>query len=696
MLSLSPALNNALIFSKPGSLSGSRAQTGSLPDLQPKGSIKVLFQGSKKQLNNASDTRFDDAALTLLQKRYLPPNTSVDAWLTKLVKFYTQNYEEDANATQQAYRNLIAEKKFFPTSAALINPLSGEGGLSGCMVLPTPKNTKDLFETAFLQQAFTALQKGIGVGLDLSEIAPEFWTTPTDARSTPGPNNLIKAIVSVFEPTIKHTGVKHSAFMGSLSAEHPDIFKFIQLKSELKLPNINVSVALSPNFIKGLKEGSLIPAQFGYGKSATTLTPRNLEQMQKAAYNRGLPSPDHQPDLYLDGAIVKSHAAKRPVGKVIHNEIYLNPNTILDVIAERAHDCGDPGLLNMAAINKANPLGKYTDTTDVNGDAKGAMRAVTPCGEQPLFPYEVCHLGSIALPAYVDSANKTFDFEALKRDIPTIVQLMDDIVEVGDNGIAQANRAAKANRKIGIMGVADVFAALELPYNSPQAISQLKEIQTCIQTSTHKASQELATGRGSFLNWSHSAYKAKSAPHRNATLTTIAPTGHISTLAGVYPSIEPYFAIRCQSVAGGEHTVAIPLLDQKLKEINYSLSEWMKASGKEPNDGLQSLKELSDTPTGDTSKNERLQALKRIFITAHDLTPNDHLKVLETLQPLVDNGISKTINLPNSATVHDVKTLMLKSIEQGLKGITVYRDGCQENQALKVEGMCTLTDGSCG
>ncbi|MBP7190506.1 MAG: hypothetical protein KA998_04635, partial [Rickettsiaceae bacterium] len=506
-------------------------------------------------------TNWSPRALDLLHKRYFAfqQDLTIDEWLDKVTQHYVSYYtnSDEKNIWQGHYKDLLARRAFFPTSAALINPLRAPNlGLSGCMVIPIEKTLREINSITKVA-ILNALLDGIGVGLDLSELPPRLSPDDASGRAFPGPVEILRSIVLSTKPLVDYSGVKRAAYMASLSAEHPDIFSFSRVKMDYEISDANISVAISPDFNQAFNAGEMLLCKYGYGDSARVLTRDDLAQMHALAVSRGVPAPDLQ--ITNEGKVFSS-AANRIVGNTQSDgRVMLDPTEILKFIAECAHRKGDPGLLNLDVINDFNP----TKDFNVQANGRGLIRTTTPCGEQPLLPYEVCHLGSISLPHYLGSG-KAFDYNSLKKDISIIVRMMDDIVEVSDNGSQNSNSVSKSNRKIGIgiMGLADVLVSRGFAYDSEQAHTFSSDLQRFIQEECALVSEKLAEERGPFPNWQYSIYK-DGKPRRNATLTTIAPTGHISVLADCSTSIEPHFSHSYVRKAAGDHHETVSVLQDE-------------------------------------------------------------------------------------------------------------------------------------
>jgi ribonucleoside-diphosphate reductase alpha chain len=348
----------------------------------------------------------------------------------------------------------------------------------------------------------------------------------------------------------------------------------------------------------------------------------------------------------------------RPTGK-------LRAAQVFDAIIQAAWQTGDPGLLFLDTINRANPTPHL-----------GAIEASNPCGEVPLLPYEACNLGSIHLAHMLreQSGRPEIDEERLRAFVRVAVRFLDDVIEVNKLPIPEIERMVRGNRKIGlgVMGFAELLIRLGIPYDSDEAVQVAERVMSLIADEARKASQELAEERGVFPYWRGSVYEAQNMRVRNATRTAVAPTGTISIIAGTSASIEPLFALAYKrtGVLGG----------QTLYEINPLFVEYVEGHGLEAEKFIEqvleegSLKGVEGVP----------EELKRLFVTALEIPPERHLAIQAAFQRHVDNSVSKTINLPREATVEDVKRAYLWAWELGLKGITIYRYGSKSAQVLEL------------
>lgn len=632
------------------------------------------------------NSKWSENALDLVYKRYIPNrNMSIEEWIHTVCQNITKEYSgEEKDRVHSAYYKMLYSRKFLPTSACLHNSISGKGGLAGCTVLPLPSNSNEIFHS-LLPKIYSVLKYGTGVGLDFSVLAPRLSESIDGIGTNPGVCEVLSTIVTATDGIMIYEGLKRAAFMASLNYNHPDIFEFIHIKSKKKFRNVNISVSINDDFSNALLNEVPIPLCWESDGKVINLNEEKLMEIHERAKQRASEAPDLS---IINVNQIYSASFERVVGFVLESELFFYPSRILEAISESAHKCGDPGILNMSAINLDNPTHpSYFEKNTQMPIEVGVLTATTPCGEQPLLPYEVCHLGSFNLALFLE--NDKFNFDEFRKTIQIAVRFMDDVIEVGDNGLSESNYMAKANRKmgLGIMGLADVLAYLEIPYNSEEGIRFASEIVSFLNKEAILASQKLAEERGAFTSFANSKYKNEP-PRRHATLTTIAPTGHISTLANCSTSIEPYFLLSYYRDSAGKRVISNEFLEEKLSKENYSLSEWIKATKNQNSDYEYdgTIGGLLDEPTNNLYTNSRLKKIKQVFVTSHEIDPIVHLKIVSELQKYVDNGISKTINLANAAKVKDVYNIFYKSIELKVKGITVFRDGCLSEQALtKVE-----------
>ena len=568
--------------------------------------------------------RLREPALIVLKQRYLLKNenneiieTPEDLFerVAKAVASAETNFSKDPNICEiyaEKFYDLMVNLDFLPNSPTLMNAGCPLGQLSACFVLPIEDSLDSIFETL----KFTALihKSGGGTGFSFSNLRPKGDIVASTQGVASGPLSFIKVFDSATE-AIKQGGKRRGANMGILRIDHPDIEEFIIAKREEKiLTNFNLSVAITDHFMEALKKGEKFPL----------INPRNKK-------------------------IVK----------------YVDPKRIFSLIAESAWECGDPGVIFIDTINRYNPTPHL-----------GEIEATNPCGEQPLLPFESCNLGSINLANFVEDGK--INWEDLKEVIHLAVRFLDNVIEINRFPIPQINKITKLTRKIGlgVMGFADFLIKLNISYAEPEAIALAKKVMKFINEESVKASQKLAIERGNFPAYPGSIWDKPDTPFmRNATTTTIAPTGSISLIAGVSSGIEPLFGVYYERRTLGNIIIKEfhPLFIEILEKENYSENE------------IKSI--LEEVKEKGILKNIKLpERIKKLFVTTYEISPDQHLAIQEAFQKYTHNAVSKTINLPKEATVENIKTIYLKAYKLGLKGVTVFRYGSKSEQVIYIGG----------
>lgn len=570
---------------------------------------KALFQ---------TEPALSPNSVTVLKKRYLRKKESGEMETPKdLFVRVAKNIAEaelkfDKNADVDSVADLfytqMATLKFLPNSPTLMNAGNALQQLSACFVLPVEDSLEGIFEAV----KFTALihKSGGGTGFSFSRLRPKDDSVKTTKGVSSGPVSFMSVFDAATE-TIKQGGMRRGANMGILRVDHPDIMDFVYAKQDkTKLTNFNLSVGITEEFMKSVKKGT----------DYDLLTPRD----------------------------------RKKVGSK-------NAKEVFNEMVRLAWEGGDPGIIFLDRINNANPT-----------PAEGEMESTNPCGEQPLLPYESCNLGSINLVQFVK--NGKIDWEELKNTCRMAVRFLDNVIEMNNYPIKQIDEMTKKNRKIGlgIMGWADMLVMLNIPYNSDKAISLAEEVIKFIRDEGRKMSVELAETRGSFPGFDKSIYPALGfKAMRNATITTIAPTGTISIIAGASSGIEPYFALAYYRNV---------MDNNKLPEVNPYFLE--KAhEGKFYSESL--LNKLADAGNAH-NLTEVPEEIRKIFVTSHEISPEWHVRMQAAFQKYTDNAVSKTVNFENSATIEDVEKAYMLAYDLGCKGITIYRDGSRDNQVLNI------------
>jgi ribonucleoside-diphosphate reductase alpha chain len=510
---------------------------------------------------------------------------------------------------EEEFFNAMSNLEFLPNTPTLMNAGTKLGQLSACFVLPVEDSLKGIFEAA----KWTAIihQSGGGTGFSFNKLRP----FGDYVKSTDGIASGPITFMTIFDQTtevVKQGGKRRGANMGIINVDHPDIISFSSCKSkEGFLKNFNISVAVTTKFMNAVKRD-------------------------------------------VDFELINPRS-KKIVGKIKAKKIF-------ETIAENAWRSGEPGIIFIDEINKHNP----TPTL-------GKIEATNPCGEEPLLPWESCNLGSINLSKVVNDS--TLDWKKLKKLIQLGVRFLDNVIDVNKYPNPKIQKITKANRKIGlgVMGFAEALLKLGIPYNSNEGLEFGEKIMRFIQREGHKTSQLLGKERGSFPNFKKSIWKQRKHYKfmRNATVTTISPTGTISIIAGCSSGIEPLFAISFvrNVMEGTELFETNPSFLKISKERNFFSDDLLKQISK-----TGSIQNISSIPDD----------VKKLFVSALDISPEWHVKMQATFQKHTDNAVSKTVNLPMNCTVEDVKKIYLMAYGLKCKGITVYRYGSKSNQVLTI------------
>ncbi|GAB6038510.1 vitamin B12-dependent ribonucleotide reductase [Fundidesulfovibrio butyratiphilus] len=508
----------------------------------------------------------------------------------------------------RAFYDLMVGFKFLPNSPTLMNAGTELGQLAACFVIPVGDSLDEIFDA--VKNAAMIHKSGGGTGFSFSRLRPKNARVGSTGGVASGPVSFMRIFNTATEQ-VKQGGTRRGANMGILRVDHPDILEFIRCKErEGELNNFNISVALTEAFMRAVE------AQEDY--------PLVAPNTQEATGS-------------------------------------LNAREVFDILVQKAWESGDPGIIFLDRINRDNP------TPEV-----GEIESTNPCGEQPLLPYEACNLGSVNLALMAADTPDGVNWEELDRVVRLAVRFLDNVIDASVYPLEKISEMVRANRKIGlgVMGFADLLYQLGVPYDSQEGLRLAERVMDFVQTRSRAVSAELAQERGAFPNFERSTYAAaKQGPFRNATTTTIAPTGTLSILAGCSSGVEPLFALSfARHVMDGERLVeSNPYFEAAVKKARChspALMEEVAAKG--------SVKHVAYIP----------EEVRTIFVTAMDIEPVWHLKMQAAFQKYTDNAVSKTVNLPNQATAEEIRNIYWMAFEQGCKGVTVYRDGCKSAQVL--------------
>jgi len=521
---------------------------------------------------------------------------------------------------QEIFYKIMTEFKFLPNSPTLMNAGRRLGQLAACFVLPVEDSMDGIFGA--LRNAALIHKSGGGTGFAFSRLRPKNSMVGTTGGVASGPVSFMKIFNTATEQ-VKQGGTRRGANMAILKVDHPDIMEFIFSKRENRdLNNFNISVGVTNAFMKAAVDNA----------EYDLIDPRN-----------------------------QTHIGK------------LNAADVYHTLVKQAWKNGDPGIIFLDRINRDNPT-----------PALGDIESTNPCGEQPLLPLEACNLGSINLAKFVieNGDGPMIDYEGLKDIVTLSVRFLDNTIDMSRYPLPDITAMVRGNRKIGlgVMGFADLLYQLNVPYNSEEALETAETIMRFIQEAAHEASRDLAEQRGVFENYDQSIFKDSGIKYRNATTTTIAPTGTLSILAGCSSGIEPLFALSfVRNVMDNDKLLEVnPYFEKVARQRGFYSRELMDTIAKSG-----SIRDLMEIP----------EDARDVFATAHDVSPEWHIRMQAAFQKYTDNAVSKTVNLPHDATVEDVIKVYDLAFELGCKGVTIYRDGSKENQVLSFSQKDEQKDG---
>lgn len=560
-------------------------------------------------------------ALTVLERRYLIKNgdgavvETVDELFWRVAtaiaasdKLYDSNSSE--KDTAKKFYDIMTNLEFLPNSPTLMNAGRPLGQLSACFVLPVEDTMEGIFEA--IKQAALIHKSGGGTGFSFSRLRPNGSAVNSTGGVASGPISFMK-VFNMATEAVKQGGTRRGANMGILRVDHPDIMEFIDCKSNNKeINNFNISVGITEKFMQAVENNT-------------------------------------------DYDLVEPHN-KKVVGKK-------NAREVFDRIVDAAWRNGEPGIIFLDRLNRDNIVPKM-----------GEIESTNPCGEQPLLPYESCNLGSINLTKMVkkQADGYAIDWDKLGSTVKTAVHFLDNVIDANKYPLEIINFTTKQNRKIGlgIMGWADMLLLLGIAYNSDEAVALAGKVMEFITQTGREESQQLAKTRGAFPNFAQSTLP-QDKPQRNATITTIAPTGTLSLLAACSSGVEPVFGyVYIRNIMDGTEMIEVnPILRSVLEERGLYSNELMKKIAAEG-----SVTHITEIPEDN----------RRVFVSAHEVSPEYHIRMQAAFQKYTDNAVSKTVNFSNHATREEVAQVYSLAFRLDCKGVTIYRDGSRSEQVLNI------------
>ena len=592
------------------------------------------------------DPDLTENAVTVLERRYLKkdPNTGkvcetprelfwrVASHIAKGELKFPGGTPERALSVAREFYELMAKRAFMPNSPTLMNAGREMGMLSACFVLPVEDSIEGIFDsikaTALIQKA------GGGTGFSFSRLRPAGDLVRSSGGTTEGPLSFIQ-VFSKATDAIQQGAFRRGANMGILRVDHPDVVDFIRMKDNLgMLTNYNISITVTNRFLNELRT-----------KPDTQHMVQNPRTKQWAK--------------------LKKRDAQ---GKEI--EQFWTVGEVWNMIVEHAWSTGEPGVVFIDRINDRNPIKNV-----------GLIEATNPCGEQPLHPFDSCNLGSVNLGVLVkgDGANARFDWDEYRSIIHSTTRFLDNVIEVNRYPLPQIDNMSKTTRRVGlgVMGFADALYKLGIPYNSTEGCAFGEKVMQVMNDESHTASEMLAEERGVFPAWEGSDWEKQGRRLRNSYTTTVAPTGTISIIANCSGGIEPMFSLafirQVMKDTKGRPTI--------MREVNYVFDQAARDRGFYTDAMIDDIVEKGTLQ----HREEVPEDMRRVFVTAHDITPFWHMKMQSAFQRHCDSSISKTINFPHDSTVEDVRQIFELAIDEDVKGVTVYRDGCRDLQPMALK-----------
>jgi len=575
-----------------------------------------------KEEFNGIGPEITDNAKKVLEKRYLKKDDSgkltespaeMFMRVARNIATADSNYgrtKEDVARTTNEFYAMMAKLEFLPNSPTLMNAGRDLQQLSACFVLSIDDSMESIFET--IKDTAMIHKSGGGTGFSFSRLRGKNSPVRSTGGISSGPVSFMK-VFNAATQAVKQGGTRRGANMGILRVDHPDILEFITCKeNDKELTNFNISIALTEDFMKKAVRN----------EEYELLDPRSKKVIQK-----------------------------------------LNAKDVLDLIIKMAHMNGEPGIIFIDRMNKDNPT-----------PAVGQIESTNPCGEQPLLPYESCNLGSINLAKMVTAGQ--IDWSKMGETVGKAVHFLDNVIDMNSYPLKRIEETTKSNRKVGlgVMGFADMLFMLGVRYDSDDALRLAEKVMKFIMDTATGYSEELAKTRGAFPNFPKSIFgTAGLKPRRNATLTTIAPTGTLSMIANCSGGIEPIFAISY---------IRTILDNTKFIEVHPYFESVAESKGFYSADLMKKIAEKG-TIRGVEEVPEDVQEL---FVTAHDIVAESHINMQSAFQKYTHNAVSKTVNLPTEATTEDVRRIYMLAYESGCKGVTIYRDNSRQEQVLSKPG----------
>jgi ribonucleoside-diphosphate reductase alpha chain len=619
-------------------------------------SDRLGFAGANHRVGLAGNVSLGENAMRVLRARYLKKDehgqvleSAADLFrrVAKCIadaELFYDNRPENRSEWEERFYLLMATGQFMPNSPTLMNAGREMGMLSACFVLPVRDSINEIFDsikhTALIQKA------GGGTGFAFDELRPTGDYIKSSGGTTSGPISFWRAF-SEATNAIQQGAFRRGANMGMMYIHHPDILKFLYAKQDLtQFTNYNISVKVTDEWMEAYRRNPDAPHVVRNPRTGIEyLLPKELKIWEYDI--RALPRVE-QAD---------------PQGN------YYTRREIWDIIIRHAWQTGEPGVVFIDRINAVNP------TPHV-----GRMEATNPCGEQPLLPYEACNLGSINLAQFITdpcTVEADVDWSALRTCVQETTRFLDNVIDANRYPLPEIDAMCKGNRKIGlgIMGFADALYMLGVGYNTDDGVAWGERFMKFVHDESHMYSEYLANVRGNFPNWKGSRWDTvHHRPMRNATCTTVAPTGTISIIASCSCGIEPLFGLAFyRHVLKGQDEGKAPMV-----EINEIFAQAIRDRGI-VSEGLMEQIARDGTLANVPGLPDDI---RRVFVCAADVPPEWHVKMQAAFQKHCDASISKTINFPQTATVEDVNTIYQMSFDLACKGVTVYRDGCRKGQPM--------------